>query len=66
MNEYSVAPNRDASRWIVKIEDVAPTDTHDDKDSAIAEARQLAEQNKPSRVIILDENHEQVDEIKFD
>lgn len=65
MNEYTVAPNRDGSKWIVKIEDVAPEDTHDQKDAAIAQAEELAAQNKPSKVIILDANHEQVEERKF-
>lgn len=65
MNEYTVAPNRDASKWIVKIEDVAPTDQYEDQQSAIDEATRIAEQNKPSKVIVLDANHEQIDEKLF-
>lgn len=65
MNEYSVAPNRDASKWIVKIEDVAPEQTYDDRESAIEEAEKLAQENKPSRVLILNENHEVEDEKSF-
>lgn len=57
MKSYSVAPNQDASRWIVKLEDVAPTDSFTSKDGAITAAEELAKNNSPSKVEILDENH---------
>lgn len=61
MKSYSVAPNQDASRWIVKLEDVAPTDSYTSKDGAIAAAEKLAKSNSPSKVEILDENHNVID-----
>ncbi|MFC7063294.1 DUF2188 domain-containing protein [Halobacillus seohaensis] len=65
MKEYSVAPNKDVTGWIVKIEDVAPTDEYDARDKAVEKAKEMAEQNKPSRVQILDQNHEVEEEMKF-
>ncbi|WP_173918444.1 DUF2188 domain-containing protein [Halobacillus sp. Marseille-Q1614] len=65
MKEYSVSPNKDVTGWFVKIEDVAPTDEYDERDTAIAKAKEMAEHNKPSRVLILDKNHEVEDEIKY-
>ncbi|WP_082232530.1 DUF2188 domain-containing protein [Halobacillus massiliensis] len=65
MKEYSVAPNKDVTGWFVKIEDVAPTDEYPERDTAVEKAKEMAEQNKPSRVLILDKNHEIEDEIKY-
>ncbi|UOQ45216.1 DUF2188 domain-containing protein [Halobacillus salinarum] len=58
MKEYSVVPNKDVTGWMVKIEDVAPEKLYDERDAAIAEAEEIAQKNKPSRVIIMDQNHE--------
>ncbi|QTN00970.1 MULTISPECIES: DUF2188 domain-containing protein [Sediminibacillus] len=65
MKEYSVTPNKNAEGWYVKIEDVAPTDLYSKKDDAIAEAEKLASNDTPSRLMILDENHEIVEEKKY-
>ncbi|MBA2175126.1 DUF2188 domain-containing protein [Halobacillus locisalis] len=65
MKEYSVVPNKDATGWFVKIEDVAPTDEFDERDKAVEKATEIAEQNKPSRVLIMDKNHEVESERKF-
>ncbi|MCP3031026.1 DUF2188 domain-containing protein [Halobacillus sp. A1] len=65
MKEYSVAPNKDVTGWIVKIEDIAPTDEYDERDTALEKAKEMAEQNKPSRILVLDQNHEVEEEIKY-
>ncbi|WP_053217991.1 DUF2188 domain-containing protein [Virgibacillus senegalensis] len=65
MKDYSVAPNKNAEGWYVKIEDVAPTDLYSNKADAIAEAEKLASNDTPSRLMILDENHEIVEEKKY-
>ncbi|MFC4557619.1 DUF2188 domain-containing protein [Virgibacillus kekensis] len=65
MKEYSVAPNRDATAWIVKLEDVAPEKEYGAKDDAIAEAEKLAKENTPSRLSILDKEHNVVEEKRF-
>ncbi|WP_106496566.1 DUF2188 domain-containing protein [Lentibacillus sp. Marseille-P4043] len=62
MKKFSVAPNKDVTGWYVKLEDVAPTDEYIAKDDAIEKAEQLAKSNKPSKVIILDKNHEIIEE----
>ncbi|MBM7599401.1 hypothetical protein JOC34_001769 [Virgibacillus halotolerans] len=58
MKKYSVAPNKDTTAWMVKLEDVAPTDSFQAKDDAIAEAEKMAKENSPSKVMVLDKNHE--------
>lgn len=58
MKKYSVAPNKDTTAWMVKLEDVAPADSFQAKDDAIAEAEKMAKENSPSKVMILDKNHE--------
>ena len=62
MNRYVVEPNKDASRWIVTLEGVAPEDSYTSKDGAIAAAEELAKANTPSKVVILDDDHNEVDE----
>ncbi|MBN9654655.1 DUF2188 domain-containing protein [Halobacillus litoralis] len=58
MKQYSVVPNKDVTGWFVKIEDVAPTDLYDERDTAVAKAEEIAKENKPSKLQILDQNHE--------
>lgn len=65
MKNYSVAPNQDASRWIVKLEDVAPTDSFPTKADAIDAAEELAKANRPSKVQILDDQHNLVEENEY-
>ncbi|WP_077623548.1 DUF2188 domain-containing protein [Sediminibacillus massiliensis] len=65
MKEYTVTPDKDASNWYVKIEDVAPTDLYSKKDDAIEQGKKMAEENKPSRLMILDENKDVVDELRY-
>ncbi|UOR11100.1 DUF2188 domain-containing protein [Halobacillus amylolyticus] len=66
MKEYSVVPNKDVTGWLVKIEDVAPTDLYDERDTAVEKATELAENDKPSRVLIMDQNHNIEQEKKFE
>lgn len=61
MKNYSVAPDQTASRWIVKLEDVAPTESFPSKDGAIAAAEELAKANSPSKLQILDKEHNVID-----
>lgn len=65
MKNYSVAPDQTASRWIVKLEDVAPTESFPTKDGAIDAAKELAKNNSPSKVQILDEEHNLVEELEY-
>ncbi|MGI8313511.1 DUF2188 domain-containing protein [Halobacillus mangrovi] len=58
MKEYSVVPNKDVTGWFVKIEDVSPTDLYDERNTAIEKAEEIAKENKPSKLLILDQNHE--------
>ncbi|MGP4059291.1 DUF2188 domain-containing protein [Halobacillus litoralis] len=58
MKQYSVVPNKDVTGWFVKIEDVAPTDEYDERDTAVEKAEAIAKENKPSKLSILDQNHE--------
>ncbi|ASF41071.1 MULTISPECIES: DUF2188 domain-containing protein [Halobacillus] len=65
MKEYTVAPNKDVTGWLIKIEDVAPTDLYDERDTAVAKAEEMAQDNKPSRLYILDQNHEVEEERSY-
>lgn len=65
MKEYSVVPNKDVTGWFVKIEDIAPTDLYDERNTAIEKAEQIAQENKPSKLLILDQNHEVEEERKY-
>lgn len=66
MKEYSVVPNKDVTGWYVKIEDVAPTDLYDERDTAIEKAEEIAESNKPSKLYILDQDHAVEEERNFE
>jgi len=61
MKNYSVAPNKDATAWMVKLEDVAPTESFETKDEAIAKAEEMAKENSPSKLSILDKNHDVIE-----
>lgn len=61
MKNYSVAPNKDATAWMVKLEDVAPEDSYTSKDEAIAKAEEMAKENSPSKLSILDKNHDVIE-----
>ncbi|ASK62320.1 hypothetical protein CFK37_09205 [Virgibacillus phasianinus] len=65
MKHYTVTPNKDATTWFVKIEDVAPTEEYDKYDKAINAAVQIAEENSPSKLSILDKYHEVVETRTF-
>lgn len=65
MKQYTVAPNKDATAWFVKIEDVAPLEQHDKFDKAVEAGLKVAEENKPSTLTILDENHDVQDKHTF-
>lgn len=65
MKRYSVVPNKDVTGWFVKIEDVAPTDFYDERDTAVEKAEEMAQENKPSKLQILDQNHEVEEERTF-
>ena len=58
MKEYSVVPDKDATGWFVKIEDVAPIELYPERDIAVEEAEKLAKANQPSKVVIMDQHHE--------
>ncbi|MFB4211726.1 DUF2188 domain-containing protein [Shouchella sp. 1P09AA] len=59
MKEYTVTPNKDATTWFVKIEDIAPHEEYDKQAKAIEAGEKLAKENQPSRLIIFDEYHDQ-------
>ncbi|APC49207.1 DUF2188 domain-containing protein [Virgibacillus halodenitrificans] len=65
MKKYSVAPNVDVTGWFVKLEDVAPEEVYDAKDDAIAAAEQMAKENSPSLLEILDKHHNVVEEKRY-
>ncbi|MFD1019950.1 DUF2188 domain-containing protein [Thalassobacillus hwangdonensis] len=65
MKTYTVVPNKDVTGWLVKMEDVAPTDVHEDRDSAVQVAKELAEKNKPSKLTIMNGKHEVEEEMTF-
>lgn len=65
MKTYSVAPNVDATGWFVKLEDVAPEKVYDAKDDAIEAAEQMAKENSPGKVEILDKNHNIIEEKRY-
>lgn len=65
MKNYTVAPNKDAKAWFVKIEDVAPLEQFDKYDKAVEAGFKVAEENKPSTLTILDENHDVRDKRTF-
>ncbi|WP_164667975.1 DUF2188 domain-containing protein [Virgibacillus doumboii] len=65
MKNFSVAPNQDASAWIVKLEDVAPEAEFSAKDDAIEKANEMAKENSPSKLSILDKKHNIIEEKRF-
>lgn len=65
MKCYTVAPNRDANGWYVKLEDTAPLGEHPKKDDAIQAGLELAQANKPSRLVVLNDDLEVEDERVF-
>lgn len=54
MKSYTVIPSVDATGWFVKLENVAPEELYDAKDEAIAAAIEMAQENSPSKVTILE------------
>ncbi|GIP62481.1 MULTISPECIES: DUF2188 domain-containing protein [Bacillota] len=65
MRTYSVTPNVDATGWFVKLEDVAPEELYEAKDDAIKAAEQMADENRPSKVQILDKFHQVLEEKRY-
>ncbi|MFC0524267.1 DUF2188 domain-containing protein [Pontibacillus salicampi] len=65
MKEYTVEPNKNTTGWFVKIEGVAPEDEYIDRDEAVAKAEEYAQNNKPSKVYIMDKFHNVEDERSF-
>ncbi|WP_347862103.1 DUF2188 domain-containing protein [Salimicrobium sp. PL1-032A] len=65
VKEYSVVQNKEGDGWFVKIEDVAPTEIFEDRDSAIEEAEKIAKKNSPSKVLILDQERNIEEERSF-
>ncbi|WP_272031577.1 DUF2188 domain-containing protein [Oceanobacillus kimchii] len=54
MRLYTVTPNVDATGWFIKLENVAPEELYDSKDEAVSAATQMAKENTPSTVQVLD------------
>ncbi|WP_076756356.1 DUF2188 domain-containing protein [Edaphobacillus lindanitolerans] len=65
MQCYRVAPDKDASRWIISIGNLSEGEIFRYKDEAIAEAIILAKASSPSKVEIFDESQKVVDKRKF-
>ncbi|PYZ92000.1 hypothetical protein CR194_17540 [Salipaludibacillus keqinensis] len=65
MKEYTVRPNKDADAWFVKIEDVAPEQDYDKKVDAVEAGKKIAEENKPSRLVVYNHLNEVEDEHNF-
>lgn len=65
MKEFTVAPNKDVTGWYVKVEDVAPTDLYKMRSVAIEKAEEFAKEDTPSKVVILNDQHEIEEERKF-
>lgn len=57
MKHYTVAPNKDAMTWLIKIEDVASLEEYDKLDKAIEAGERIAQGNKPSTLTILAKDH---------
>ncbi|GIO23297.1 DUF2188 domain-containing protein [Oceanobacillus sp. J11TS1] len=65
MKTYSVVPNVDVTGWFVKLEDVAPEEVYDSKEDAISAAEQMAAENTPSKVEIMDKDRNVIEEKRF-
>lgn len=55
MKYYSVEPGKDAQTWLIKIEGVAAGEEYDKYDDAVEAGDNLAQNNKPSTLTILNE-----------
>lgn len=64
MKKYSVVADKDASGWYVELENVAPTSYYKHKDKAVEAAEQLAQDNKPSKLTIFQDNNHEVKETR--
>jgi hypothetical protein len=65
MKCYTVVPNKDADGWYVKLEDTAPIGEHAKKDDAIQAGLDLAQANKPARLVVMNDRLEVEDEQVF-
>lgn len=65
MNIYTVVPNPKVTGWLVKLENVAPEDQYESEEEAIEAAEQLAKENRPSTVQILNTENEVIEEKTF-
>ncbi|MFC4076407.1 DUF2188 domain-containing protein [Salinithrix halophila] len=65
MNCYTITPNKDATGWFVKIENTAPAELYTQKDAAIEAGIDLAKTHAPSKLVILDKNHQEEEVRKF-
>ncbi|BAC14541.1 hypothetical conserved protein [Oceanobacillus iheyensis HTE831] len=65
MRLYTVTPNVDATGWFIKLENVAPEELYDSKDEAVSAATQMAKENTPSTVQILDGDNNVEDEYHY-
>lgn len=65
MKNYHVVPDRDVNGWYIKLEDAAPIDHFEMKSDAIEYAERVASENTPSKLLILDQDREVVEERKY-
>ncbi|WP_040228458.1 hypothetical protein [Bhargavaea cecembensis] len=65
MQCYRVAPDKDASRWIISTGNLALEENYQYKDEAIAEAIIRAKATSPSKIEIFDESQKVVDKRKY-
>lgn len=65
MRLYTVTPNVDATGWFIKLENVAPEELYDSKDEAVSVATQMAKENTPSTVQVLDGDNNVEDEYHY-
>lgn len=66
MKNYTIAPNKDATAWFVKLEDIAVEEEYDNLDKAVEAGERIAEDNKPSTLTILNKFHEEDEKRTFD
>ena len=65
MRLYTGTPNVDATGRFIKLENVAPEELYDSKDEAVSAATQMAKENTPSTVQILDGDNNVEDEYHY-
>lgn len=65
MKHYTVAPNKDATTWFIKMEDIAPLEEYDKLDKAIEAGERIARENKPSTLAILTKDHDVEEKLIF-